>query len=100
MISLSGMWLRDVIWWVRNRRSVLRILAVQYCEIARHAQEMRQVRSEVEYNSLEYSRNLRDLIVRFRIVLETPEHDVRDVLDAAISDLDDEVARAEEHVIT
>jgi len=95
------MWLRDVIWWVRNRRSVLRILAVQYCEIARHAQEMIQLRSEVEYNSLEYSRNLRDLIVKFRIALEDPADDeIRDRLDEAIRDLDDEVARQEEHIVS
>jgi len=101
VISLSGMWLRDVIWWVRNRRSVLRILAVQYCEIARHMHEMSQLRSEVEKNSLEYSRNLRDLIVKFRIALEDPADDeIRDRLDEAIRDLDDEVARQEEHIVS
>ena len=95
------MWLRDVIWWVRNRRSVLRILAVQYCEIARHAQEMQKLRSEVEYNSLEYSRSLRDLIVQFRIAIERAEDDeIRDRLDEAIRDLDDEVARQEEHIVS
>jgi len=89
-----------VIWWVRNRRSVLRILATQYCEIARHMHEMGELRSEVERNSLEYSRNLRDLIVKFRIALEEPADDeIRDRLDEAIRDLDDEVARQEEHIV-
>ena len=93
MISLGWMWLRDVIWWARNRHYVLQVMAGQSIEID-HLQR------EVEQSGLEYARNLRDLIVRFRIAIETPEDDIRDALDEAIRDLDDEVARAEEHIVT
>ena len=62
--------------------------------------EIDHLQREVEQSGLEYARNLRDLIVRFRIAIETPEDDIRDALDEAIRDLDDTVARAEEHIVS
>jgi len=85
------MWLRDVIWWARNRHYVLQVMAGQSIEIA-------YLQAQLEHNALDYSRNLRDLIVKFRLAIEIPEEDIRDALDEAIRDLDDEVARAEEHI--
>ena len=87
------MWLRDVIWWARNRHYVLQIMAGQSIEIS-------YLQAQVQRNALDYSRNLRDLIVKFRVAVEIPEEDIRDALDEAIRDLDDEVARAEEHIVS
>ena len=83
----------DLFYWIHQRKWLQELIGSQ-------ARQIFELNRQLDMERLQYSRNLRDLIVRFRIVLETPEHDVRDVLDAAISDLDDEVARAEEHVIT
>ena len=46
---------------------------------------------------LEYSRWGRDIIQNFLIALDSPDVDVRDLLWQAVADMNDEVARLEEH---
>lgn len=46
---------------------------------------------------LEYSRWGRDIIQNFLIALDQPDVDMRDVLWQAVADMNDEVARLEEH---
>lgn len=60
---------------------------------------IKDLREESLRQRLIYARSTRDLIQQFRVVLETPEVDVREALEAAYADLSDEVARLEERVV-
>lgn len=62
---------------------------------------IRDLTRELRRRDLAYCRHLRDLIEQFLIVLDQPEHHdaVRAKMAAALSDLSDQVAREQEHVI-
>ncbi len=55
-------------------------------------------RDEMAARELLHTRHTRDLIVQFREAIERPEDEVIPALDAAIVDLNDSVARMEEHI--
>jgi hypothetical protein len=55
-------------------------------------------RAHISALELQYARNVRDLISNFRLALENEDDDaLRDGLGLALSDLNDHVARLEEH---
>lgn len=68
--------------------------------LRRQTELIADLRLRNERDRLIHARTLRDLIVRFREVMNDPDlDDVKELLDAAIVDLSDEVARAEEHLV-
>jgi hypothetical protein len=61
-------------------------------------EENLQLREELARVDLDHARHIRDLINNFSVALDTPDEDaLRDGLSAALSDLNDHVARLEEH---
>ena len=60
------------------------------------AEVIKMQRLQMERMQLEYARNVRDLIEGFFVVQQSGE-DVRDELLEGLRDLQDEVARLEEH---
>ena len=68
-------------------------------DIAKQQQHLiRELRYDKKRLQLDNIKTRRDLLLKFRIALEA-DWDIRDELDAAISDLEDEVARREEHLV-
>jgi len=58
------------------------------------------LRWQREQDQLTYARNLRDLLTSFREALDHEDYSgIRDILDAAIVDMADQVARTEEHLV-
>lgn len=76
--------------WIWRRADVIDIAYRQHVLI----QDLKESRKR---DQLQYSRNLRDLLISFRGALEEDPETVIPTLDAAILDMRDEVARAEEH---
>ena len=60
------------------------------------AEVIKMQRAQMERMQLEYARNVRDLIEAFFVAQQSGE-DVRDQLLEGLRDLQDEVARLEEH---
>jgi hypothetical protein len=55
-------------------------------------------KAHIDFLELTHTRNVRDLIHNFQAALDAPDEDVlRDGLEAALVDLNDHVARLEEH---
>lgn len=61
-------------------------------------QIIQEQREEMALRELEHVRHIRDIIVQFRQQIEMPEEDVIPGLDAAIVDMNDSLARMEEHI--
>ncbi len=61
-------------------------------------QLIHEQRAEMALRELEHLRHIRDLIVQFRQQIEMPEDEVIPGLDAAIVDMNDSLARMEEHI--
>lgn len=63
------------------------------------ARRQRKVISELQKTNMHLRRNALDLAVAWRISLEQPEVDIRDDLQTMIGELQDELARLEEHYV-
>lgn len=64
----------------------------------RQSDTIRLQRAHIDWLELQHSRNIRDLIANFQAALDAPDEDaLRDGLVLALSDLNDHVARLEEH---
>ena len=63
------------------------------------ARRQRRVISELQKTNMHLRRNALDLAVAWRISLEQPEVDIRDDLQTMIGELQDELARLEEHYV-
>ena len=61
-------------------------------------QLIHEQREEMMAMQLAHARHIRDLIIQFRSQIELPADEVIPYLDAAIIDMNDSVARMEEHV--
>ena len=59
---------------------------------------IQSLRAESERQQLEYARNVRDLLVNFRGALNEDRDQIDSILENAITDMSDSVARLEEHV--
>lgn len=82
----------DLIWWNRNRQLIMDVMGEQAMRIV-------QMHEQIDRDNLSYTKNLRDVIAKFRVYLEDPREDIREALEDALRDLDDTVARAEEHIL-
>ena len=84
--------LRFIEWWgLRDRAMNL---------MSRQAVTIMELRWRREQDQLTYARNLRDLLTGFRQALDQEDYErIRDILDAAIVDMADQVARTEEHLV-
>jgi hypothetical protein len=84
----------DFVWWMRNRRHVMRVFGTQVAAID-------ELSRAANAQALEYARHQRDMIAQFLVYLDAPEtHDqLREVLHASLIDLSDQVARFEEHAL-
>jgi hypothetical protein len=59
--------------------------------------EREALKDEIERRGLEHARLNRDLVQKFVVYAMDPSDEVLDILIAALRDLEDEVARREEH---
>lgn len=77
---------------------VLLQIGVGYQEVVKEqGEKIDNLERQLQALRLEHTRNLRDLVEHFFIAQEAGL-DVRDELEAGLRDLQDEVARQEEHV--
>ena len=84
--------LRDQWWWLRNRQNIMEVMGEQ-------ASRIMEMHLQIDRDNLTYTKNQRDVIAKFRVYLEDPREDIREALEEALRDLDDTVARAEEHIL-
>jgi hypothetical protein len=74
-------------------------IATDYRAVVHEQQDLIQRKDEeILRLKLEYTRWGRSVIENFLLALETPEVDMREVLWQAVADMNDEVARLEEHI--
>lgn len=69
-----------------------------YAVALRQQQTIGRLLDEQQKNQLEYARTTRNLVEHFLVALEHPEFDYRSDILKGLRDLEDEIARLEEHV--
>lgn len=82
--------------WILRRVSLYSRATDLLC---RQSEIIRAQRSEMDQMQLEYARNVRDLLENFWIAQESGM-DVREPLMIGLRDMEDAVARLEEHIIS